>query len=94
MYKENRNRLKDAIIKEENNNKLNESEQRLINKYYGAKKILTQWIEENKPTYFNNMKIVVDEFSHSIVANYFLQLNNDKSYTYYKNDLYCFHGII
>ena len=46
MYKENRNRLEDVIIKEENNNKLNESEQRLINEYYGAKKILKQWIDK------------------------------------------------
>ena len=59
----------------------------LINEYYGAKKILKQWIEENKPTYFNDMKIVIDEFSYSIVANYFLQLNNDKIYIHYKNDL-------
>ena len=40
------------------------------------------------------MKIVIDEFSHSIVANYCLQLNNDNIYIYYKNDLYCFNGII
>ena len=70
IYNENRNKLEDAIIKEENN-KLNESKQNLINKYFGAKKILKQWIEENKPTYFNDLKIVIDEFSHLIVANYF-----------------------
>ena len=40
------------------------------------------------------MKIVIDEFSHSIVANYFLQLNNDKIDILYKNDLYCFNGMI
>ena len=40
------------------------------------------------------MKIVIDEFSHSIVANYFLKLTNDKIYLLYKNDLYCFNGIL
>ena len=40
------------------------------------------------------MKIVIDEFSHSIVENYFLQLNNDKIYIYNKNELYCFNEII
>ena len=66
----------------------------LINKYYGAKKILKQWIEENKPTYFSDMKIVIDQFSHSIVANYFLEMNSNKIYFLYENNLYCFNKII
>ena len=40
------------------------------------------------------MKLVIEEFSHLIVAYYFLQLTNDKIYLFYKNYLYCFNGII
>ena len=35
-----------------------------MNEYYGTKKILKQWIKYIKPTYFKDMKIVIDEFSH------------------------------
>ena len=54
-----------------------------MNEYYGVKQILKQWIEENKTTYFNYIQIVINEFSHSIVANYFLLLNSNKIYLLY-----------
>ena len=39
VYKQNRNRWEYVILKNENNNKLNKLEQRLVNKYYSAKNI-------------------------------------------------------
>ena len=56
----------------------------LINEFYGANKIFKQWIKENKHIYFNDLKIVIDEFSHLIVANYFLKLKSDKIYLLYQ----------
>ena len=56
---------------------LTESENILKCEYYGAKKVLKEWIEKKRYKYFSHLDDVVEVVGIVSIADLFLKLNGD-----------------
>ena len=62
--------------------------------YINAKKIIKEWIEEERSTYFIDIQEAIEHCGHRSVAKYFNKRINSSNHMYFNNNIYCYKNNI